>query len=301
MDMYKKNYGRSYVLRSICVVLLFLTILTGCSSQGSSGTGTTAGEGIRVYMIDIGQGDAELIQAGEKNILIDSGDIESRNKIVEFLKAKGIQQLDTVIITHPHGDHMGGMAALFQNFKIVRIFDNGEAATNAMYKNYLSKIDKLNIPWQQLKSGDVVDLGDGVTFYVFAPSEPLFIDNGQPDLNNNSIVGKMVYKNFSVLFTGDAEQPAEKRILTQWSGNLQATILKVGHHGSKTSTSEKFLAAVHPQGATISLGAGNSYHFPHKQTMDQLKKLNVTVYRTDQSGTIEIDSDGNTFTVHKER
>ena len=301
---------------SLCLTLM--VALTGCgSSSSSSGTASSGGQAqavssikdsdkaLHVTMLDVGQADATLIQYQGKNMLIDTGDVDSRDALVQDLKAHNVKTLDIVLVTHPHGDHMGGMAALFKNFTIKQIYDNGQSANTAMYKNYLKNIKAKNIAYKALKKGDSFSLGD-VKFAVLAPGTIFTKDNtegvSQSGLtNNNSVVCRMTYGDFSIMFTGDAQKEAEEAIFKAYKGkSLESTILKVGHHGSKTSSSPAFVKAVAPQAATISCANGNQYKFPHEPTMKTLQQNKIDIYRTDRNGAISIVSDGTSYSISKE-
>lgn len=305
-----------YCFTAIC--LAFMLVLGGCGSstiqsggsgntqQATAGTVKDDANALHVSVLNVGQADATLIQYNGKNMLIDTGDVDSRDALVKQLKDKKVKTLDIVLITHPHGDHLGGMAALFKAFPIKQIYDNGQPANTAMYKNYLKNIKAKNIAYKSLKKGDTITLGDTVQFAVLSPEKPFTKDNTQGVsesglTNNNSIVCKMTYGTFSMMFTGDAQKEAEEQILKQYKGEqLQSNVLKVGHHGSKTSSSPAFVAAVKPSDATISCGVNNQYKFPHKPTLDTLKKYHVNVYRTDKDGMISIISDGSSYEIKKE-
>lgn len=239
-------------------------------------------------------------------MLIDTGDVDSRADLVKQLKERKVKDLDIVVITHPHGDHMGGMAELFKDFKIKQIYDNGQSANTAMYRNYLKNIKAKNIAYKVLKKGDTFTLGDDVKFAVLSPDKPFTKENTQGVsesglTNNNSIVCKMTYGQFAMMFTGDAQKEAEDQILKTYKpADLKSDVLKVGHHGSKTSSSDAFVKAIAPKAVTISCAAGNQYKFPHEPTLKTLQKYNVEVYRTDRNGTITITTDGSSYSIAKE-
>lgn len=300
---------------AVCLALMML--LGGCGNSATQGNGNTAqrasaatvtnsDKALHVSMLNVGQADATLIQYQGKNMLIDTGDVDSRDALVKQLKDKNVKTLDVVLITHPHGDHLGGMAALFKAFSIKQIYDNGQAANTAMYKNYLKNIKAKHISYKALKKGDTISLGDDVQFAVLSPGTPFTKENTQGVsesglTNDNSIVCKMTYGTFSILFTGDAQKEVEDKLLKDYTGGkLQANVLKVGHHGSKTSSSPAFIAAVKPEAATISCGVNNQYKFPHKPTLDTLNKYHVNIYRTDKDGIISIISDGSSYDIQKE-
>ena len=235
-------------------------------------------------------------------MLIDTGDVDSRDSLVQQLKERNVKELDAIIITHPHGDHMGGMAALFKAFPIKQIYDNGQVANTVMYRNYLKNIKAKQIPYKVLKKGDSLTLGDDVVFTVLSPGTIFTKENttgvSESGLtNDNSIVCKMTYGKFSMLFTGDAQKEVEQQLLKE---DIKADILKVGHHGSKTSSSDAFVKAVAPKAATISCGVNNSYKFPHEPTLKTLQKYHVDVYRTDRNGVITIKTDGSSYSIEKE-
>ena len=309
-----KKWNKAFsCLAALCLALMVL--LGGCGTSTTQGSGTQrasaatvtdSDKALHVSILNVGQADATLIQYKGKNMLIDTGDVDSRDALVKQLKDKKVKTLDVVLITHPHGDHLGGMAALFKAFQIKKIYDNGQAANTAMYKNYLKNIKTKNIAYKALKKGDTITLGDDVKFAVLSPGKPFTKENTQGVsesglTNDNSIVCKMTYGTFSIMFTGDAQKEVEEQLLKNYKGaELQANVLKVGHHGSKTSSSPAFVAAVKPADATISCGVNNQYKFPHKPTLDTLKKYHVNVYRTDKDGIISIISDGSSYEIKKE-
>ena len=309
-----KKWNKAFsCLAALCLALMVL--LGGCGTSTTQGSGTQrasaatvtdSDKALHVSMLNVGQADATLIQYKGKNMLIDTGDVDSRDALVKQLKDKKVKTLDVVLITHPHGDHLGGMAALFKAFQIKQIYDNGQAANTAMYKNYLKNIKTKNIAYKALKKGDTITLGDDVKFAVLSPGKPFTKENTQGVsesglTNDNSIVCKMTYGTFSIMFTGDAQKEVEEQLLKNYKGaELQANVLKVGHHGSKTSSSPAFVAAVKPADATISCGVNNQYKFTHKPTLDTLKKYHVNVYRTDKDGIISIISDGSSYEIKKE-
>ena len=278
----------------------------GCSQASESAPAGAAqgksGSPLTIRMLDIGQGDALLLGKDGKWVFIDTGDVDHRPQLKEYLKKYGIKEVSKVIVTHPHADHIGGMYALFQSVKIDDIYDNGVPTTTNTYRTYLKQIKEKKIAYHQLKAGNAVALFDGVDFQVTAPVKPIKAGpSGKPDMNNNSIVGRLSYGNFSMLFTGDAEKEEEQSILSSGAA-VKSTVLKVGHHGSKTSSTVEFLKAVSPELALISVGAGNSYGLPKEITLKHLKELHIPYLRTDQQGTITITTTGSgKYEVTKEK
>ena len=209
------------------------------------------------------------------------------------MKNSNIKTLDYVIATHPHEDHIGSMATVIKTFNV------NEFLAPKVYHNtesFLSMINELNkkaLKINIIKKGtdDFIDLGNNTKVYVFSPIKDTY-DN----LNNYSPIIKIVYGNTSFLFTGDAESDLEKEVLNT-DANLLSNVLKIGHHGSSTSTSENFLTAVNPNISVISVGINNSYKHPSSKTLNLLEKHNIKYYRTDEDGTIIIKSDGNNLYV----
>ena len=293
----------------------FMLVLAGCGNSASSSSSggakavqslSASDKDLRISVLNVGQADATLIQYKGKNMLIDTGEVDSRADLVKQLKERKVKDIDIIVITHPHGDHLGSMAELFKDFKIKQIYDNGQSANTAMYRNYLKNIKAKNIAYKTLKKGDTFTLGDDVTFTVLSPGTPFTKENTQSVsesglTNDNSIVCKMTYGQFSMMFTGDAQKEVEEKILKDYKpADLKADVLKVGHHGSKTSSSDAFVKAIAPKAATISCAAGNQYKFPHEPTLKTLQKYNVEVYRTDRNGVITITTDGSSYSIEKE-
>lgn len=251
-----------------------------------------------VKVLDIGQGDAILIRTAGQNVLVDTGDIGTRDKLVAYIKKEGITTIDKVIITHPHADHLGGMPGIIENFKVSQIYDSGQTATTALYRKYLSLVQSKKIPFTVLTAGTEIVISSDVKLKIFAPEKPFI---GDSDLNNNSIVAKLIYNEFSMLLTGDAEKESEERMLKNYKAELKSSILKAGHHGSNTSSSLPFLKTVAPEAAIISLGANNDYHHPHPSILKRYGEAKIKVYRTDTDGTVTVSSDGKTYTITKEK
>ena len=306
---------RKLFTAALALVMSFMLVLAGCGNSASSSSSggakavqslSASDKDLRISVLNVGQADATLIQYKGKNMLIDTGEVDSRADLVKQLKERKVMDIDIIVITHPHGDHLGGMAELFKDFKIKQIYDNGQSANTAMYRNYLKNIKAKNIAYKTLKKGDTFTLGDDVTFTVLSPGKPFTKENTQGVsesglTNDNSIVCKMTYGQFSMMFTGDAQKEVEDKILKDYKpADLKSDVLKVGHHGSKTSSSDAFVKAIAPKAATISCAAGNQYKFPHEPTLKTLQKYNVEVYRTDRNGVITITTDGSSYSIEKE-
>ncbi|HIR51980.1 MAG TPA: MBL fold metallo-hydrolase [Candidatus Onthovicinus excrementipullorum] len=250
---------------------------------------------VNVFYIDVGQGDCELIHTPSGNILIDAGESlpENAAKIISFAKQLEIEKFDCVIATHPHSDHIGSMADVLEKIPADQIImpelPEEETPTTRVYENLLDTITRLEIPVLSAVPGEQYEIA-GVTLEILAPLEE------DENLNNMSVVVKMRYQDASFLFDGDAESGAERAMLASGE-DLRADILKVGHHGSRTSSTKDYLEAVQPEIAVISCGEGNSYGHPHQQTLDKFNALGIRSFRTDVNGTITIGTDGNTYEV----
>lgn len=283
-------------------MLIILTMAcVGCSKNDTADTAASnSGGDVKIEVLDIGQGDASLIYTKDEIVMIDTGDIDERDRLVKLLKEHNITSIDKLIITHPHADHIGGAYAVFKKFKVKEVYDNGDTTTTKTYQTYLKNIKQQNIAYHQLKAGDSIDFGSGVSFKVFSPTEKML--KSDDDLNNNSLVGQLCYKDFTMLFTGDSERGAEQNMVKEYGSELQSDVLKSPHHGSRTSSSDSYLKAVKAKDVIISLAADNEYGHPHKQTLDRYKKYDMNVYRTDKDGTVTVLTDGSdNYTITKEK
>ena len=271
---------------------------------------------LKITMLNVGQGDSFLIQTSKQNILIDTSDSDERSKLVSELDKAGVTTFDKIILTHPHADHIGGIEKLLKDNKytVNEVYDNGIASTSKLYLNYMKLVKDSGIKHGTLKAGDTVDFGGGVKFEVLFPPQNLVdaVNDGKQktDPNNESIVGRLVYKNFSMMFTGDAELKVESEI---WADNdekkLRSTILKAGHHGSHTSSSENFVRVVKPEYVLISAGeptdkrGGNTYGHPHVEPLQLYLKEGIpaeNILWTWKNGTVVIETDGKNFSVTPE-
>ena len=271
------------------IILISTFFVQGCNLFSFPNTNTRNVDPNKMitHYIDVGQGDSIFIQVNNKNLLIDSGPKSDKNKLLDYLDSLTISKIDYVIATHPHEDHIGNMATLIKKYDISAFYapkvESSTKAFESMVEALKSKKLKINI----IKSGlDSIDLGDNTRVTVFSPSKDSY-DN----LNNYSPVIKIEYGDTSFLFTGDAEKEIEKEILSN-NEDIKSDILKVGHHGSSTSTSDEFLNAINPSIAVISVGEDNTYDHPTNSTLSRLNENKVKIYRTDQQGTIIFSSDG---------
>lgn len=251
---------------------------------------------VTVHFIDVGQGDCILIDTGEKAVMIDCGDVGCDKTILSYLDECGIRKLDYLIATHPHSDHIGGMAAVASEINIGEIvfppLSDSKIPTSKVYTSLLDVIEEKNIPAYDAQYGETIRIGQGTYLNILSPLHDDF-DN----INDYSLVIQLVHGSNKFLFTGDIERASENDLLNYYD-DLKADVLKVAHHGSISSSMPSFLKAVSPKYAVISVGAGNSYGHPREEILDRLDDIGAQVLRTDQLGTIVLVSDGGNITVH---
>ena len=240
---------------------------------------------VKVEYIDVGQADAILIENNKKYMLIDAGNNEDGDLLVNYFKDKNITDFEYVVATHPHEDHIGGMDNIIKNFNIKNYYMPDCYTTTKTFEELLDALEEKNLSFETPDIDSEFVLGDAL-FKV------LYTGTDKRDLNNTSIVLRMIYKDVSFMFTGDATNTTEKKILAK---DLQSDVLKVGHHGSQYSTSDEFLDKVNPKYAIISVGTGNVYDHPKDITLNKLK--GIEVHRTDKEGTIRVISDGKNIDI----
>lgn len=291
-------------LKRIIAAVVSAVMLTGCSGEsalntvydllsemskaGSTADGT-AGEIIRdlsVYYLDVGQGDSEYIELPDgKTMLIDAGTAESGNDIISFIQNRGTKKLDYVVATHPHADHIGSMAKVLKSFDIGQIYMPDASTDTKTFEKMLDVIEEKNIPLKQAKAGESIVTGDELSIDIIAPN-----GTDYEELNDYSAVVKINFGTTSFLFMGDAEELSESEIL----GNVQCDVVKEGHHGSNTSSSQEFVNKTKAEYAVVSVGEGNSYGLPKDNILKRWEAAGANIFRTDKEGTICFVSDGKT-------
>lgn len=248
---------------------------------------------LQVHFIDVGQGDSILIQTpGGTTALIDGG--YNNGQALAYLQTQGIARIDVLIASHPHADHIGGLVEVLDALPVGVVWTSGAAHTTGIFEQFLDAIDQANVPYREARTGDTIALGE--LQLVVLRSAP-----DAAELNDSSLVLHLQHGTVSFLFTGDAEQLSEAALLRTSRPQLAATVLKVGHHGSYTSSSPDFLAAVAPEVAIYSAGIDNSYGHPHAQTIQALTAAHARVYGTPIHGTVLVQSDGQRYEVHPTR
>jgi competence protein ComEC len=291
----KKGLSRPIGLL-ICILiaaLLGTALFSGIigDTPGSLFRPGTTGD-LRAYYLDVGQGDASVILFKDAVILIDAGDVGRGDDVVRALRRLGVQQIDLLVATHPHADHIGGMQEVLSSYRVARVLDAGMPASSVLYERFLQTIDEKNISYTIAEQGQTIDIDPALGILVLSPPKDRIGD----DLNTNSIVLRVSYGTVNLLYTGDATTSAEDLML-KTGYPLDARVLKVGHHGSSGSGSAAFLSRVAPEVAILSLGEDNTYGHPHREALDRLARAGPAVYRTDIHGTILVQSNGESFSV----
>ncbi|MBL7125578.1 MAG: MBL fold metallo-hydrolase [Dehalococcoidales bacterium] len=247
---------------------------------------------LKVHFIDMGQGDATLLQGPDFTILIDAGR-HDRSDVVPYLKSAGVKTIDLLIGTHPHADHIGQFSQVIEAFPVGEVWLSGDTTTTRTFERAIDAIEASDAGYHEPRAGETFNFGS-------ARIEVLNPARLTGNLHEGSISVRIVYGSFTMLFTGDAEAETETAILVR-QGGVNALILQLGHHGSSTSSSAEFLKAVNPEIAVYSAAEGNSYGHPHEVVLDRLRQMGVQIYGTDVNGTIMVITDGQTYEVQVQR
>ncbi len=265
-----------------------------------------------VTFIDVGQGNAVLVEAptGE-TLLYDAGGTPEWSKsswdpgmeiVVPYIGNKGIERVHYAVMSHAHGDHIGGFKAVIYNFDIDLFLDPGFLHATPIYNNLLNAVKLRKIEYALFKAGDgaKINLGPEIICKVFSPPGDFFFQGTNSDCNNSSVLLKIKYQNVSFLFPGDLEEQGEIYCVKKYGSELEANILQVGHHGSYTSSTKPFLSKVLPEVAVIPVGKNNVFGHPFPETLSNLESIGARIYRTDYDGNVVVYTDGKTFIVEIE-
>ncbi len=245
---------------------------------------------LQIHVLDVGQGDAILILPPDDGaMLIDGGNAGSG--VVEYLLAQGVERVDLMVATHPHADHIGGLVDVLEAMPVEEVVSNGQLHTTRTYERFLDAIAAAGVVYTEVGQGNTLQ-GEDLTLDVLHPSP----DFAEDSLNNQSLVLRLVHGDVVFLFTGDAEREAEESMIASGQ-DIDATVLKVGHHGSRTASAPNFLKRVQPEVAIYSCGRDNSYGHPHAETLAALADAGAKIYGTDVNGTVVVTSDGTDYTV----
>ena len=273
-----KRWLRRWMLVILCLILAFVNVPYPAEAAASDSK-------LEITFIDVGQADAALIQCDGHAMLIDGGNVADSSKMYTVMKNHKITQLDYVIGTHAHEDHIGGIAGALNYASVKTAYTPVTSYDSKAFQNFKKAVEKNGITLTVPKQGETFSLGNAECMVLAV--------NTESDTNNTSIVLRITFGDTSFLFTGDAEREVEQAILNS-KQDIQSTVLKVGHHGSETSTSYLWLREVMPQYAVISVGKDNSYGHPTEEVLSRLRDAEVTTFRTDMQGDISCVSDGKT-------
>lgn len=282
-------------------VLLIVAMAVAACAGGSGPTPTPfptarppSGQEVVVRFFNVGEsGDGFLVSTWEgKHMLIDGG--RRTSGVARALQDLNIRRVDVLVATNPDADHIGGLIEVLETIPVGEVILSGDENTTITFEDFIDAVEASEATVRVPLRGDVIQLGS-LTAQVLNPSEPRF-----PDRNNNSVALRMEVGQVSFLFTGDMEKRAEDRLVGS-GANLKSTILKLGHHGSRTSTTAPFLAAVQPEIAVYQAGQRNRYGHPHRETLEALARANIQAYGTDKNGVVTIITDGITYRVETER
>lgn len=298
-------------MKKLLALLLVLLLLTGCTTAAPAATEPSAAptaaptepatvvtlppeteavtepplEGLSVHFIDVGQADCALLECDGEFAIIDAGYPETGEKVVSYLAQQGVEELSLLVATHPHGDHIGGLPAVLDAYPVQTVWSSTIPYSNDYTRDFQNAVALQRIPLTVPEIGDVFELGDA-TITMIGP-----VHMNYDDVNNISLVLMVEYGDVRFLFTGDMERDAETELLDS-GADVKADVLKVGHHGSYTSTSYRFLYEVDPTYAVICVGGNNDYGHPHDEPMSRLRDAEVIIYRTDKMYNIVAVTDG---------
>jgi competence protein ComEC len=254
-------------------------------------TGTGQTDRIEVHFIDVGQGDSIFIETGRDSMLIDAGENNQGDTVLNYLKDQGVEKLDYIIGTHPHSDHIGGLDTVIRALPVETVIMPNVTHTTKTFEDVLNAMEEKGLKITEPAVGDRYTLGLA-SFQILAPNSASY-----EDLNNYSVGIKLTFGDTSFLLAGDAEKLSEDEMLKNGI-DLSADVLKLGHHGSAYSSGSNFLDVVNPKYAVISVGKDNEYGHPHEETLQAMKDRGIKVYRTDLSGTIVFTSDGHNISIN---
>lgn len=251
------------------------------------------GNELAVHYIDVGQGDATLLQTSAGAVLIDCGSKEYGDDILTYIEGEGITELEYLIFTHPHEDHMGCAPAILRGITVKNVIMNDRTSTTNYFEKTLDAIEELGINVILAEPDEIITVG-ALQLRILGPQSSKYSGD---DTNNSSIIIHAIYGNRAFLFTGDAEREAEAELVETYGGTLKSDVFAAGHHGSSTSNTQGLLDECAPSHVVISCGEGNSYNHPHEEAVQRFENAGAQIHRTDKDGTVIFITDGESLTV----
>ena len=286
----EKNKQNKTIKRIVSIgVLIFIILILALISniKGNNFEYIVDTSKLQIIYFDVGQADSTLIMNNGKTVLIDGGNDSDGDDLVKYIKSQKISKIDMVIATHLHADHIGGLDDVIDSFDIGTVYMPDTVNTDKQVEEFLDAMERKKLEYEVPEIGTKFDVG-------LANCEVMAVNNNEKDLNNSSIVIQLNYLKQNYLFMGDSEKEVEDS--RNWN---KVNVLKVGHHGSSSSSTEKFLNQTRPDIAIISVGLNNQYNHPSVDVLNRLKNLNATIYRTDEDGSLLLESDGKQNVIKK--
>ena len=284
----KKLSFLTTLIATFCLAFTLVGCSTSTQNQSVQPSESAATGEFKAHFIDVGQGDSEFLELPNgQTMLIDTGEYDQADTVETYISNLGYSRIDYLVETHPHSDHMGAMADVIKSFDIGEVYAPKVSHTTKTYENFLDAVANKGLQINATERGMTIAADSGASIEVLSP----YPNTDYDDLNDWSIILKITYGNTSFLFTGDASSSV---INKAQAGDID--VLKVGHHGSKTSTTNELISTLQPTWAVIEVGTGNDYGHPHSQAIKALEKNKVTIYRSDTNGNITATSDGSNIT-----
>ncbi|MFC2062258.1 ComEC/Rec2 family competence protein [Elusimicrobiota bacterium] len=315
------------IIKSITILLLFIaasfTIFMGAGNKGKGSTLVArrvppssykkSANDMIVSFVDVGQGNCVLVQTPSgATLLYDAGGNPEWMQstwdpglqiVAPYLEKRNVEKINYAVMSHAHGDHIGGYKSILYNFKVETFIDPGYAYGTVLYKSLLETVKAKEITYQLGRDGgeSIIDLGPDITCRILSPPGGFYFAGTNSDCNNSSILLKITYKNVSFLLTGDLESRGEVYCAKKYSKELASNVLQVGHHGSYTSSTSVFLEKVQPEIAVIPVGENNTFGHPSADALSNLESVGAEIYRTDFDGNVMVFTDGKTFIVETDK
>lgn len=288
----KKKYHKIKIIIDVIAIIAVLIFWQVRQMQKQNDANAASGVA-EIHVIDVGQGDSILIKTSLGNVLIDAGTGDSEEELAAYLDSVGVKDFEYCIFTHPHEDHIGGADMIIEDYEVRNVIMSPASTNTVTFERLIDALERSDANVIEAVSGDKYQFGD-LEIFILAP----VATGSSRDINNSSVIARISFGNVRMMFTGDAEHTEEADVLDGYLAmTLDCDFLKMGHHGSSTSSSEAFMDAVSPSLAVICCGKDNSYGHPHGEIIDMLKERNIEYHRTDELGSIVYICDGKTIKI----